>query len=239
MRIGLLLGESHRAQEWSVLFNPESPMPTNYAYYDFNASFLYTVGFDRLTLVRYWLWAKEYVQARRSLERWLEAYRESKRLAELIEALICLAVANYYLGRLDAAVSTLLEAIGLAQPDRYVQMFRNETETLNALLLEIRPHHLDSVEQAQREAILRFIEVILPEQLAWKEFVEVPAQLLTPREMEILRLIAAGVSNREIAAQLYITDNTLRTHIKNTYRKLQAQSRTHAIHQAKELGILA
>lgn len=61
---------------------------------------------------------------------------------------------------------------------------------------------------------------------------------ITPRELEILGLIAAGLSNREIAGRVFITENTVKTHSSRLFEKLGAQRRTQAVQRARELGIL-
>jgi ATP/maltotriose-dependent transcriptional regulator MalT len=62
--------------------------------------------------------------------------------------------------------------------------------------------------------------------------------LLTPREREILRLMAVGLTNPQIAAQLIISAGTVKTHTLNIYRKLEVANRTQAIVRAQELGFL-
>ena len=62
---------------------------------------------------------------------------------------------------------------------------------------------------------------------------------ITPRELEVLQLIAQGLSNREIAEQLYVSLNTVKTHAANVFVKPDVQRRTQAIQKAKILGLLA
>ena len=62
---------------------------------------------------------------------------------------------------------------------------------------------------------------------------------ITPREYEILTLIAAGLSNREIAAQLFVSENTVKTHSSRLFDKLNARRRTQAVQIAKEAGLIA
>jgi NarL family two-component system response regulator LiaR len=61
---------------------------------------------------------------------------------------------------------------------------------------------------------------------------------ITPREMEILELMAAGFSNREIAAKLFVTENTVKTHSGRLFNKLNAKRRTQAVIIAKEEGLI-
>jgi two-component system, NarL family, response regulator LiaR len=61
---------------------------------------------------------------------------------------------------------------------------------------------------------------------------------ITPRELEILALIARGLSNREIATQLFVSENTVKTHCARTFDKLGAARRTQAVQRGKELGLL-
>ena len=61
---------------------------------------------------------------------------------------------------------------------------------------------------------------------------------LTPRELEILELIAAGLSNREIAARLFVSENTVKTHSSRLFDKLNARRRTQAVQIAKAEGLI-
>jgi len=61
---------------------------------------------------------------------------------------------------------------------------------------------------------------------------------ITARELEILTLIARGCSNREIAEQLFVSENTVKTHCARTFDKLGAARRTQAVQRGKELGLL-
>ena len=84
------------------------------------------------------------------------------------------------------------------------------------------------------------VEVPAPEQ--GTEFVVDEQRLgrlgITPRELEILRLVADGMSNREIAGKLLVSENTVKTHCSRAFDKLGAKRRTQAVQMGKELGIL-
>jgi DNA-binding CsgD family transcriptional regulator len=62
---------------------------------------------------------------------------------------------------------------------------------------------------------------------------------ITPRELEILALVAEGLSNREIAGKLFVSENTVKTHCSRAFDKLGAKRRTQAVQLGKELGLLA
>jgi ATP/maltotriose-dependent transcriptional regulator MalT len=61
---------------------------------------------------------------------------------------------------------------------------------------------------------------------------------ITPRELEILELIAAGLSNKEIAARVYVSENTVKTHSSRVFDKLGARRRTQAVQLGKELRLI-
>ena len=61
---------------------------------------------------------------------------------------------------------------------------------------------------------------------------------ITPREMEILELVAQGMSNKEIAGKLFVSENTVKTHCSRAFDKLGAKRRTQAVQMGKELGLL-
>jgi DNA-binding NarL/FixJ family response regulator len=65
-----------------------------------------------------------------------------------------------------------------------------------------------------------------------------PAEILSEREIEVLALMAKGDANKEIAAQLHITDSTVKTHISSIFQKLNAKDRTEAVMQAIKRGII-
>jgi DNA-binding CsgD family transcriptional regulator len=62
---------------------------------------------------------------------------------------------------------------------------------------------------------------------------------ISPRELEVLRELAAGLSNKEIARRLEVSPNTVKTHVTRLFEKLGARRRTEAIHRARELGIVS
>ncbi len=85
-------------------------------------------------------------------------------------------------------------------------------------------------------------EVLLPVEASAEPFAPDTARQqtlgITARELEILILIAGGLSNREIATQLFVSENTVKTHCARVFGKLGAARRTQAVQRGKELGLL-
>ena len=85
-------------------------------------------------------------------------------------------------------------------------------------------------------------EVLVPTDAAAAPFtlnqVQLDALGITPRELEILTLIAQGLSNREIAGRLFVSENTVKTHCSRAFDKLGARRRTQAVQLGKQLGLL-
>ena len=92
------------------------------------------------------------------------------------------------------------------------------------------------------KVVVREVPVPIPAPQSSEPFAPDPDRLerlgITPRELEILQLIAEGLSNREIAARLFVSENTVKTHSSRLFGKLAAKRRTHAVQLAKDAGIL-
>jgi DNA-binding CsgD family transcriptional regulator len=82
-------------------------------------------------------------------------------------------------------------------------------------------------------------EVLVPAPAVFeRDTARVDALGITPRELEILELIAAGLSNREIAERAFVSENTVKTHSSRLFDKLGARRRTQAVQRAKELRLI-
>jgi ATP/maltotriose-dependent transcriptional regulator MalT len=96
---------------------------------------------------------------------------------------------------------------------------------------------LKLTKKPQPEVVVK--EVLVP---APSEFAVIENKLrelgVTPRELEILQLIATGLSNREIADKLFVSENTVKTHSSRLFDKLSAKRRTQAVQIGKEMGLI-
>lgn len=156
------------------------------------------------------------------------------RMGSLIEILILQAIAHQARGSTARALDGLERALALAEPEGYIRIFADEGEPMRRLL---RRGAAAGIGGAYARTLLAALEAPGPAQMGAPP----PTGLdrpLTGREIEILRLIAAGMRNQEIADQLAIRPATVKRHIANTYGKLEVGHRTAAVARATELGLL-
>lgn len=149
------------------------------------------------------------------------------------------------LGESDPAKAKqyLREAITLAEPGGAMRVFLDLGAPMQALILELRPA-LRSNESAYTDQILAEFRREIGErshptaQGAASVGNSALLEPLTEREIEVLRLLADGLSNAEIAQRLYLSPNTLKAHTQNIYSKLDVHSRVQVVNKARELGLL-
>jgi len=167
----------------------------------------------------------------RFLERFLASAKKSARMGSVIEILMLQSLALNLLGKKDDALDKLNQSLDLAEPEGYARLFADEGAPMAELLLLAIQRNIHS-EYASR--LLKLIE------RREKQVAASPAlpESLTEREGEVLRLLAAGLSNQEIAERLVISLSTIKTHITRIYGKLEVTSRTQAIVKARELKII-
>lgn len=152
------------------------------------------------------------------------------RMAIQIEALALMAMAFWNRGDKAQALTNLNQALTLAEPEGYVRLFVDLGLPM-ARLLQLA---------ATRSGMPAYVGQLLASfDSDWLEAEERPLpEPLTDRETEILQLIAAGLTNREIAGQLVISPETVKKHASSIYGKLDAKSRTEAAAIARELNLL-
>jgi LuxR family maltose regulon positive regulatory protein len=173
----------------------------------------------------------------------LNQQTETKGLAdEWLKLLVLQAVAHHAHGEKDKSVQLLGDALALAEPGGFVRIFVDEGEPMAQLLSEAAAHGIMPDYVAKLLAVFEVEaqknEVKSYPPLASPPGVEPLIDPLTPREREVLQLIAAGLTNPEIAAQLVIAVTTVKSHVKNIYGKLQVSNRFQAVARAKKLDLL-
>ena len=142
-------------------------------------------------------------------------------------------------GDREAALGTLAAAVAQAQPEGVVRPFLDEGAPMATLLAELRLAARDGRAPAGRvsPAYLGTLLAGFPGQQPEPHRTGL-VEPLTERELEVLRLLAAGRSNAEMAADLFVEQSTVKTHLIHLYRKLGVGSRTQAVASARALGLL-
>ncbi len=183
-----------------------------------------------LNLAHWLLACEEYDAAQGLAQRMLQKARAGRRTLRVVELLVlsCLA----YQGKKDIinATSSLVSAIALAQPEGYKRVFLDEGERM-AKLLYLAKSHPQAAGYANE-----LLEALHPATGQAPQPEQLLIEPLSPREIEVLKLIEAGYSNQEIASRLFISITTVKRHISNIYAKLDVKARTQAVARGKELG---
>ena len=165
-------------------------------------------------------------QALQLLARLLLAAEDGGRRGRVIEILALQALAQGALGHTKQALIPLERALYLAEPEGYIRLFVDEGGPMAKLLHQAESHGIapDYVSQLLAASEIKTDDEGLVEPLS-------------DRELEVLRLLSTDLSAPEIAAELVVSVNTVRTHIKHIYSKLDVHSRYEAVQRAKELGL--
>jgi LuxR family maltose regulon positive regulatory protein len=151
----------------------------------------------------------------------------------LVEAELLAAQAYLELGDRRAAAAAVEAALARAEPDRLILPFAM-TESLP--LLDVLPRH----ETAHSALLVEIVDLLRggsptnPDMERSRERAG-----LSPSELRVLRYLPTNMTRSEIARELYVSVNTVNTHLRNIYSKLGAQDRSAAVHQARELRLLS
>lgn len=184
----------------------------------------------QITDARQWLSRLERFTQERGLGRWL------------ISVYIVQALTEEAAGYQPTALERLTRGVKLAAPQDYVRVFLDEDPRVLAMLPDVKRAAPAFVEQVLAEggAVRDRPQRVSPTTLARDHNPALSALIepLTEREIEVLRFLALGFSNKEIAAKLFIATATVKQHLKSIYSKLDVHNRTEATHRAGEFGLL-
>jgi LuxR family maltose regulon positive regulatory protein len=211
-RCWLAVGQTAKAEDWSRSLPPEAQAVT---FLDEN---------QHLIRARIWL-ARRQTQPANKILTELEKDARAAQRNSLIEILILKTLAS-------GAADDLSEALALAEPQNQRRVFVDEPELCP--LLDIL--HSRQPENAFITGLLEDFErrAVLTRRAAQEK----APDLLSEREMDVLRLLAAGLSNQEIAGRLVVALSTVKSHVKNILMKLEAANRTEAVAKAREKHLI-
>ena len=163
----------------------------------------------------------------------LDVAQAAGRDGSLIEARLVRALAHHANGDADAAAADLAAALAAGVPAGYCRLFLDEGQPMAELLGQVARAAAPDV-RAHAEHLLA---------AAQRPSAPAPAgpaseEGLSERELEVLRLLATELSGPEIARALFVSVNTLRTHTKHIFTKLDVNTRRAAVRRAADLGLL-
>jgi LuxR family transcriptional regulator, maltose regulon positive regulatory protein len=152
--------------------------------------------------------------------------------SKVIEILILQALAFQAKGDINKATNTLNKALSIAEPEGFLRIFVDEGPPMAELLEKIH----DESGKTPPAYVKKLLSVFKLSKLIKTD--DGLVEHLSDRELEVLRFIAVGLSNKKITEELFISISTVKTHLRNIYSKLDVNSRTQATVKAKELELL-
>jgi LuxR family maltose regulon positive regulatory protein len=206
----------------------------------------YPREFEHITLARMLIARGEYDEASGLLERLLKETEAAGRGGRVVEILMLKALVLQTRNDKPNAIAVLRRALTLAEPEGYVRTFADEGEPMVSLLKGLVKRRTARPPDAERDVSLEYVskllealEVRAPGAGArTREAASPLADPISERELEVLRLLDSDLSHREIAAKLFVSLDTVKSHTKHLYRKLGVRARHQAVARAKEFGLI-
>ncbi len=229
-RLALARGDVSEALEWAS--NAESRMS------DPAEGLEFPLEFEYLTLARLKIARGDVHDVPPMLERLRRKAEAEGRMGSVIEVLVMLATTQRAQGKIEEALGTMHRALSLGEPEDYIRVFVDGGEPVAdllrlALARQIRPEYVSDILASFSGAAGREKGAALR-----SPRVNPAIEPLSPRELEVLRLLAGGASNRQIADELVLVTGTVKAHVLSIYRKLDVHNRTQAVARARELKLL-
>jgi LuxR family maltose regulon positive regulatory protein len=164
---------------------------------------------------------------------------------EWLRAMVLEAIALRAHGEKDKAAQLLGDALALAEPGGFIRLFVDEGEPMRLTISDFRLL-IEKQLRGQDHKLLGYVDKLLaafeqPAAMPQSKVEDPKSTMLEPlsqRELEILKLIDRGLSNRDISERLFLALDTVKGHNRRIFEKLQVQRRTEAIARARELGLL-
>lgn len=169
-----------------------------------------------------------------ALERLIDWYEARDRLGQALELRALRVLALAAADREADAAAALEQAVGLARPEGYLRIFIRDRQALAPLLRRLSdPAARTYLAALDTPPVARAAPPAPAGDLAG-----LPLEPLSARELEVLTLVSRGLANRDIAAKLFVSVGTVKTHLHHILGKLDVRNRTEAVHRARRLGLI-
>ncbi len=211
--------------------------PHRNQFYCNDTPILFSFEFERITSIQVLLMKGKLHQAKECILRWSEDFQNSLRLYDKARFYAVSSEVFFQLDLPEQAADYLMEFIRVSSKWEFTQLIHETEPLLNKVFLEDQILEIKNNQNLNWKMINGFLEEYnigrKPEAMRFKK-----ESVLTPREQEIALLASKGMQNSEIAAALVISENTVRTHIKNINKKVEAKNRAHMIAQCLRLDLI-
>lgn len=226
-RIWLAEGNLGAAAQW---MRERGPVPGEVA--------TYLGGFDYIWVARILIAQGRWDETTKFLQRMLEAAEAGGDITRVIEIMILQTLACQAGEDAGQAMVTLERALTLAEPKGYCRIFVDEGPSMARLLYAALDRGMAPDYVRRLLAAFPFDEPVQVDPAESEASQSDYVEPLSEREIEILQLIAEGLTNPEIASRLFLSLHTVKTHTRNIYGKLGVHNRTEAVARARVVGLL-
>jgi LuxR family maltose regulon positive regulatory protein len=220
-RLWLATGQLNQARSWAHNsgLDPQQPPEYNRLY-------------EYLTLLRAMIFDNRSDKVPRLLSPLQASAESAGRFRELLEMHLIQAIAEWQLGNAEASAAAMERAFDIGAPEGFFQTFVREGPMLIPPL-ELAARHSATHRDYANSLLSVFGVTVKPE----TDSRPAKSDLLSTRETEVLQLVASGLSNSAIAETLFISEETVKTHLRRIFEKLNVSSRTQAVDRGRHLGL--
>lgn len=185
---------------------------------------------------------KQWVAAEQLLANLIASFPDGLRTEPFLKLLLPQCMALFGQGKVNQAVRMLRQGLQLAVPEGYIRPFLEHGSDMFTLLTLVGQQGHVSKEIQEHITTLLYIlgksDKSIPDITSAEIRLLSLAASITPREQELLQLVSQGLSNRKIADTMIISLNTVKSHLRRIYLKLEVQNRAQAVTRAKEMNII-
>jgi LuxR family maltose regulon positive regulatory protein len=196
--------------------------------------------------LKYMLWSRWLIYREKSgqalalLDHLLEQAYPKGRMERVITIRILQGLAYETSGDPQKSLQSICEGIMMAEPEGYFRIFADEGPVVAGLLKKLVSARVLDAEGKPIEIPVNYVKKIILSIESDKK--QIPAtelpDPLTSREQDVLLMLSTGLSNNEIAEKLFISKDTVKSHLKNINIKLNTSNRVQAVERAREFGLL-